>query len=242
VTGRLLRAELLKLRTTRTFLALVGSAAALGLLVGALTGGLVKDPTTNDLRSLVASDTSALFILVLGIIGGAGEWRHRTIAGTLLATPNRRAVVAAKAVAYAAAGALLSLAVTAVVTVLAMAILDARGEPTIATGDFVDVLWRNLVRAAFYGAVGVAIGTLVRNQPAAIVGVLVMLFIVEPTLSALAPTVERFGPIVGAPSGLLATSSGDDVLAPGLALLVMAGWAGLLGAAAAESLARRDVT
>jgi ABC-2 type transport system permease protein len=242
VTGRLLQAELLKLRTTRTFLALVGSAAALGLLVAALTGSLVKDPTGDDLRNIVAADTSALFILVLGIVGGAGEWRHRTIAGTLLSTPDRRAVVVAKALAYAAAGVVLSLAATIVVTVVAMVILSGRGEPTIGAADFVDVLWRNLVRAAFYGAIGAAIGTLVRNQPTAIVGVLVVLFIVEPTLGALAPKVERFGPISGAPSGLLGTDSGDDVLAPGAALLVMLGWAGLLGVAAAESLARRDVT
>ena len=58
----LLRAELLKLRTTRTFVALVGTALALSLLVVGLTTALGDNPTEEDVRDLFTSDFSSLFI------------------------------------------------------------------------------------------------------------------------------------------------------------------------------------
>jgi ABC-2 type transport system permease protein len=239
--GRMLQSELLKLRTTRTFLALVGAAVALGLLISALSASLIDNPTKDDLRNGVLADTSSLFILVLGIVGATGEWRHRTIAGSLLAAPDRRRFVAAKAIAYAAAGVVLSLVVTIAVAVVSMTILGARGEPTLGIADIADVLWRNLLLAAAFGALGVGIGALIRNQPTAIVVVLVTLFIVEPTVSALAPDVGKYGPFLGTSSGLSA-SDDTDVLPAGAAILVLLGWVALACVAAAETLARRDVT
>ncbi|MBA3305792.1 MAG: hypothetical protein H0U25_07695, partial [Thermoleophilaceae bacterium] len=41
-------------------------------------------------------------------------------------------------------------------------ILSARDETTAGAGDLADVLWRNLVVAAFLGAFGVCVGALVR--------------------------------------------------------------------------------
>jgi hypothetical protein len=243
MTLRLLRSELLKLRTTRTFAALVAASLALGLLLAGLTASLTDDPVREEVRDLLLSDTSGLFILVLGIVGAAGEWRHRTIAGTLLAAPDRRALLLAKALAYAAAGVSLSLLVTLAVAALGTAILESRDELTPTAGQLFDVLWRNLAIAACSGAIGVGIGTLVPNQPAAIVTVLVILFVVEPTLGALAPEVAQFGPFIGAGSGVSGSDAiGEEVLPAGLALLVLLGWAAGLCAAAAEALVRRDVT
>jgi len=51
----LLRAELLKLRTTRTFVALVGASLALSLLVVVLTGLLSKRITTSPACSSCCS-------------------------------------------------------------------------------------------------------------------------------------------------------------------------------------------
>ena len=51
-----------------------------------------------------ASDTSSLFILMLAIVGITGEWRHRTITSSLLAAPDRLRFLAAKTLAFAAAG------------------------------------------------------------------------------------------------------------------------------------------
>lgn len=74
---------------------------------------LLTRPTRDDvLTDVFAADTSSLFVLVLGIVGITGEWRHRTIAGALLAAPDRLRFLAAKLLAYAVAGLVLSLAVS----------------------------------------------------------------------------------------------------------------------------------
>ena len=240
----LLRAELLKLRTTRTFFALTGSAVALSLLVVVLTASLDEGFSERDVRDLFLSDFTGLFILLLGVIGMAGEWRHRTITGTVLAAPVRTRLLAAKTLSYAVAGAVISFIVTVTIMAVGTIILSARDETTAGDGDLADVLWRNLVVAAFLGAFGVCVGALVRNQIVAIVGLLVFSFAVEPTLIALASEVGRFGPTIGAPNGFLDLNGfGDDEqqLAPVAALAVMVGWVALGFTAGAALLQRRDL-
>jgi hypothetical protein len=237
-----LRAELLKLRTTRTFVALVGAALALSLLVVVLTSLLANDLTKKDVRELFTADFSGLFILLLGVMGMAGEWRHRTITGTVLASPDRRRLLAAKVVSYAIAGMVLSLIVTATIMLVGTVILSIRDAPTLGIGDLLDVLWRNLVVAAFFGGFGVVIGALVRNQVVAMVGVLIVAFAVEPTLLSVAPGVGRFGPTSGAPNSVIGVTFGDEKpLAPGIGLLVLAGWITLGFAAAQATLRKRDL-
>lgn len=240
-----LRAELLKLRTTRTFFALMGSAVVLSLLVVVLTATLSEGIGEREVRDLFLSDFTGLFILLLGVIGMAGEWRHRTITSTVLAAPVRTRLLAAKTLSYAIAGAVISFVVTVTIMAVGTLILSARDEATAGAGDLVDVLWRNLVVAAFLGGFGVCIGALVRNQVVAIVGLLVFSFAVEPTLIGLVPEVGRFGPTFGAPNGFLEVESfGGDAelqLEPSVALLVMVGWVAAGFAAGAATLRGRDL-
>lgn len=239
----LLRAELLKLRTTRTFVALTGSALALSLLVAVLTTTLSSELSEQDVRELFAGDFTGLFILLLGVMGMAGEWRHKTITSTVLAAPVRARLVAAKVLSYAVAGAVVSLIVTVAIMAAGLLILAGRGEPTLGLGDLADVLWRNLTVAALLGGFGVCIGALVRNQVVAIVGLLIFSFALEPTILALEPDVGRFGPTIGAPNGIqeLGSFDGGDLLAPGIALLVMTGWVALGSVAATAVMRRRDL-
>ena len=243
--NELLRAELLKLRTTRTFAALVGSAVALSLLVVVLTTSIADGLSEDEVRDLFTADFTSLFILLLGVMGMAGEWRHRTITSTVLAAPDRVRLLLAKIVSYAIAGAVLSLIVTVTIMAIGSLILAARGETTVGVGDLLDVLWRNLSVAGLLGAFGVCIGALLRNQVVAIIGVLVFAFVLEPAIFALAPEVGRFGPVTGAPNGILGfeseADSDGDYLAPAAALAVMLGWIAALGAAGAALLKTRDL-
>ncbi len=240
----LLRAELLKLRTTRTFVALVGASLALSLLVVVLTGLLSDESGPQDARDLFTADFTGLFIMLLGVIGMAGEWRHRTITGTVLAAPDRLRMMGAKVVAYAAAGVVLSLIVTATIMLVGTIILSSRGFDTVALSDLLDVLWRNLLVAALVGGLGVCIGGLIRNQVVAIIGVLIIGFVMEPALFGLVPEVARFGPTQGAPAGIQDVEPfGDDtpLLSPAVAVLVMLGWIAAFFTAAAVRLKRRDL-
>jgi ABC-2 type transport system permease protein len=120
-------------------------------------------------------------------------------------------------------------------------ILDLRGEETLGLGGLADVLWRNLAVAAVLGPVGVCIGALVRNQIVTVVGLVAMAAVLEPAVFQVAPEVGRFGPLAGAPGGIIGGPDADGLLAPGLALAVLITWAGVAFAAAAWRLRCSDL-
>jgi len=239
----LLSAELLKLRTTRTFVTLVSVTVVLSLIVVGLTAILTDDFTEESVREMFTFDFSALFILLLGVTGMAGEWRHRTITSSVLAAPDRVRLLVAKLISYAVAGTVLSLIVTVALMALGTVILSLRDVTTLGLADLADVLWRNLVIAALLGAFGVCVGGIVRNQIVAIVGLLIFAFALEPALLNLAFDVGKFGPTAGAPSGIVAVNPVEEgtLLSPVVALLVMLGWVGLGFAINALMLKRRDL-
>jgi ABC-2 type transport system permease protein len=237
---RALQGELLKLRTTRTFFAFVVSAVGLSLLIVVLFTALA-DFDQEDVRSAFTADFASLFITLLGAIGMAGEWRHRTIANTVLSIPQRARLLGAKLIAYAIGGALLSLFVNIAIMTVGTLILSSRGVDTLSFGDLLDVLWRNLAVAAFLGPIGVCVGTLIRNPAVAIVVILAWGFVLENTLSAVATDVEKFLPTQGAPAGVQQVDIGFEPLSTGVALLVMAGWVAVLAAAALATFTKRDL-
>jgi ABC-2 type transport system permease protein len=243
----LLQSELIKLRTTRTFAALAGVAVATSVLIAGLTALLSEPTKASVIADVYNSDTSSLFILLLAIVGISGEWRHRTITSSLLAAPRRARFLAAKTLAFAAAGVVLSLAISLAVAALATAILSSRDLPLADVGDLLAQVGRNALLAALLGALGVGVGALVRNQPTAIVTVLLLSFAIEPAVISLVPEYARFGPFVALPLGVQDVGGGAfgfdelDVLGPGPALLAMLAWIGAAFAAAAILLKRRDV-
>jgi ABC-2 type transport system permease protein len=243
----LLRAELIKLRTTRTFAGLAGAAIGISLLITVLVG-LLSEPTEESvLTDIFASDMSGLFIFMLAVIGITGEWRHRTITSSLLAAPDRLRFLVAKVLAFAAAGAVLSVLISIAITIAGAIIVTARDLPMPEAGELVEQAARNALVAMFVGALGVGLGALVRNQVVAVVGVLVLGFLVEPMVTALLPEAGRFGPFGALPTSLAGIPAenaglGDvDLLAPGLAALAMMAWIGAAFAAGYALLRGRDV-
>ena len=243
----LLRAELLKLRTTRTFVAIAALAVGTSTLIAVLVA-ILTDPTRESvLVDVFASDTSSFFILLLAVVGISGEWRHRTITSSLLAAPDRRRFLTAKAVAFATAGLALSLLIAAAVTVTGAATLTLRDLPLPSAAELAGQFGRNALLAAMLGAFGVAIGALVRNQIVAVVTVLATMFVVEPVLVALAPAVGRFGPFGAlsvAAAGIPAEDAGMDgvrLLSTGPAVLLLLAWIAVAFAAASTLLQRRDL-
>jgi ABC-2 type transport system permease protein len=243
----LLRAELIKLSTTRTFAALAGAAIAISLIITVLVAVLTEPTEDSVLVDVFASDLSAFFIFMLAVIGIAGEWRHRTITSSLLAAPDRLRFLAAKALAFAAAGAVLSVMVSLAIAIVGTAVVSARGLPLPEAGELAELLGRNALVATLVGALGVGLGALVRNQVVAVVGVLVLGFMVEPMVITLVPEVGRFGPFSALPTSLSGIPADDaglgevDLLAPGLAALTMMAWIGAAFAAGYTLLRGRDV-
>ncbi len=243
----LLRAELLKLRTTRTFLVLAGLAAGLSMILAGLGAGFEDDPTPARLAEIFNSNLSSIFVLILAIVGITGEWRHRTITSSLLAGPDRTRFLASKTLAYAAAGLVMAVVVSAGITVVGFAVLVIRDLPTPQLGDLLEIYARNACVTMLLGALGVGIGAVIRNQAFAIVAIFVAAFVVEPAIAALLPDAGRFAPLTVLPSALTDTpesqSGFDDevLIAPGLAALAMLAWIGVWFAAGAALLHTRDV-
>jgi ABC-2 type transport system permease protein len=243
---RLVAAELFKLRTTRTFAAIVGATFGLLLLIIVLTLALTdRFSTENDVRSLLSSASiSGLFMLILGVVAGAGEYRHGTIASTLLVTPNRLRAVTAQTLGVAAAG----LAVGLVCAILAAAIglpwLSAKDAATLSTGELVALLAGCALYTALAAGFGVALGALLRNQVAAVVTVLVFLFVVDPAISALVDEYGKFS-LSGLASSISGGSAedapGSDILPQGVAALIWAGYTVIVAMGAALLTARRDI-
>jgi ABC-2 type transport system permease protein len=244
----LLQAELIKLRTTRTFLALTAAAVGTSLLITVLVAVLTEPTQDEVLTDVFTSDTSSLFITILAVVGITGEWRHKTITSSLLAAPDRLRFLTAKTVAFAAAGLVLSLLISVAITVVGLIILTVRDLPTPEAGELIEQIARNALVAALLGAFGVGIGALVRNQVVAVVGLLVLGFAVDPAVLALVADVGRFSPFSALPVAITDVPPEDaglpsdvDVLSPGLALLAMLAWIGAAFAAGAALLIRRDL-
>ena len=256
-----LRAEFLKLRTTRTASGLAGLAVAVTALIATLasatagTGRGMAIPslaTPAGLRDALASTGFALIsAAVLGTVITGGEFRHKTATGTYLDQPDRTRVLAAKAVAAAAAGILLGLAAAATATGIGLGFAAARRYPfalpaaTIARYGAGAAIGAGLLAAAGAGA-----GSLIRHQVAAIIAVFAWGFAVELIAGGTATTVAPYLPYTAAAMMAgVASGGGMPPIPRGVIPLpfpaaagVLAGAAVLLAAVAAVTTVRRDIT
>ncbi len=242
---RLVRAELLKLSTTRLLLWLGLLILALEVLVIALhvsqdsLGSLAEPRNQRDVVSIAA--VSALIALILGIVSSAGEFAHGTIGHTFLVAPVRERVAAAKIAAVALAGAALALVSCAFAWGFAALLLSARSVPVhLASGSSLRLVPGTIAAAAISGALGIGFGALVRRQTGAIVIALIWLFVGEPLLGLAG--VEKYGPGHAIASVVEAGNQGSELLGFGAGLAVALVYVVVAGVLGADALRRADIT
>lgn len=244
---RLIRAEFTKLRTTRLVYGLAAAMAAFAVLtvVANISDRQGAPPLSADsLPMLVGGPVTLLSgaALLLGILGMAGEFRHQTVTQTFLVTPNRGRVVAAKLVAYPLAGIALALAILALTAAVAAGWLAAKGiMPSLLDARLGRVLVGAVLAAGLCGLVGVGVAALVRNQVAALVGVLVWVVVVEGLLMSLlnAPSLGKWLPSAAAAA---LTNPGGAQLSRLAGTLLLAGYALALALIGTRLVVRRDIT
>jgi ABC-2 type transport system permease protein len=195
--NRLVRVELLKLRTVRTTYGLLAAAA---LLTAFLASTIASKPSQSDLSSVVTlTGWAMLFAMVMGVIAASGEFRHSTATFTYLASPRRSRVLAAKAAAAAIVGAIFGLTGAVVATGIGLAVTSGSGEPiTLSAVTFVRDDLGAVLGAALLAALGVAVGSLIRSQVAGIVGVLIWALFIEPLIGGLFPAIHPYLPYTAA--------------------------------------------
>jgi ABC-2 type transport system permease protein len=246
---RLIRAELLKLRTVRSFwlsvvavLAFVPVTIAMNITGAGAAGDLPLDSGEGVRNVMSAASSGSFLFLVIGIVIMAGEFRHDTATSTFLVAPDRRRVVGAKLAAGALAGAVVAVAASLVTLAVGLPWLAARDVDVTAYGaDVALALLGSIAGTAVCGLLGVGLGSLLRNQTAAITVTLVWVFTVEALLVVFAPGVGRWLP-GGAGSALSGASMAEGGLLPvWAAALVLAGYGLAFAAAGARLVVRRDI-
>ncbi|HUG83752.1 MAG TPA: ABC transporter permease subunit [Euzebya sp.] len=249
----LIHAELYRLRTTRTTWALL--AGAIGIvalvlfppLVNAGRGSYPSLGTAHSLETIVGAPRFAMyFSVLLGVLAVSGEFRHRTITSTFLATPDRLRVVVAKLAANGVAG--LGFGAVASVAALGTAYAwhQAKGVPLdLAQTDVGLSVLGLMAVTAVLAMIGVGVGALVPNQAAALVGVIVWLQILESSLiTGIAP--QLYGWTVNGAALALARlappSSALPLLSPLQGGLLLSAYAAVLAFVAARVTLDRDLT
>lgn len=264
--GRALRAERLKLTTTRTWWALGAMLAVYVAVVAVfLTASFAADlagasgpppdldaPTTAALLYTLGTPVGYVFPALLGVLVITTEYRYRTLTPTFLAQPRRAVVLAAKLTTTTATGLLYGVAAL-VLTVPAVAgVLAATGHPSsLAVASVQAAMARSVVGHALWAAIGVGLGLVVRSQVAAVVIVVATSQLVEPLLRiglaawSVTRGVSRYLPgsaadaLTGA--SIYTVSAGASLLAPWQGAVVLAAYALALTGAGAWLTARRDV-
>jgi ABC-2 type transport system permease protein len=243
-----LRAELFKQRSTRTILGLFGGMLGLVALAVLLhAAGLPAknaDSASEQLMILGRGEViGTLFAALLGALAITAEFRHGTIRPTLLVTPSRSRVIAAKVWTSALIGLVFGLAASALAVGVGTAALRARGvDMALDTGDYALLIAGGALAASLWAAIGVGLGAVIRSQVPTLVGLCAWLLFVEGLLVGDVTnfvSVGKFAP--GAAATALSGQEPDKLLAPAIALVLLGSYAAVAALAGALATDRRDV-
>jgi len=239
-----IRAELLKIRSTRTTIGLIIGMIALLLLVTLLTG-LLSHPSglasKEDQRQLLGvSSLAGVFSALAGVLLVTSEYRFGTIRPTILFNPARSHVLTAKVLAGALAGIAFGVLGEAIGWAIGYAILNGRGITTVlSSDDIVLLMLGGLAGAAVWGAIGAGLGAIIHNQVGGVMTLLAWGLVVDNLLFGLVPSVGRLMPTRA--SDALMGLRVDHLVSPGAGAIILIAWAGALAALGIALSARQDI-
>ena len=249
----LVRAELLKLRSTRMLAGLLVATLVFVLLSVTFTvpsAGAANNALSLDDPALLARivgdslGVPQVTMLILGMLAFTQEIRYGTITSTFLVEPRRARVLVSKGLTLVLASVVLTAGTLVVSIVATTTLIRTRDGNTTSDAEFWQVVAAAFVVMALYGVIGLAIGALLRNQIVAVVASLVWMLAAERLLIDALPAIGRWTP-GGAACALL--QLGPTVAASGTLLDAPIGGVLLVGyTAAAVALAlvvapRRDI-
>lgn len=183
-----LKAELLKLLTTRSTYVII----ALALLVDMFFAGFVKgykladplltSPTTFQESITIIVSLTAIFGAIASILLMSHEYRYNTILYSLTSNKSRTTFLVAKIIVLTVFTLVLTSLIAVVVPLFIQIGVGLAGNAlpaqTIAYGD---IIWRSLFFAWGYAMIALMIAVLVRNQ----IGTMMVFFILPSTIEGL---------------------------------------------------------
>jgi ABC-2 type transport system permease protein len=263
MTGALVRSELKKITSTRLWWGLLLGAVLYALIQAGANAAIAgSDPgagqpptapldTAQAIRTVYASSAfqgSYIFAMILGITGMTGEYRYKTITPTFLATPRRPRVVVAKMLAHLVVGMGFGLAAVLAALVVGGVVVVVRGYDL---GYGADRLWPSIglavLAVGLWTLLGIGIGTLIRNQIAAVLVAVFVTFLVEPLATFILSANDLDAIVKWLPtnaSTALTSPGGSflDYLAWWAGGLVLLGYAAVLAGLGVLLSTRRDIT
>lgn len=242
----LVRTELLKLATTRMvywFLGALLAIVALANIIGALvTPAVDLVGEENQVAFFGAAESGIFFVVLLGVMVLAGEFRHGTITQTLLITPNRWKVLGAKLLAGAILGLTFGVLAEGFSLLTAVPLLTLRGVDLELGDEAMGLVAGTLLATTLSAMFGVALAALIRNQVFAIILVFAVFLIVEPLVGGLIdlkwPEIPKYFP-TAATSAVI--DPGPDVLSRAGGVAVLLAYIGVLAGAGGRFVLSRDV-
>jgi ABC-2 type transport system permease protein len=263
MTAALVRSELRKITSTRLWWGLLLGAVLYALVqaganaaVAGIDPGAGQPPTApldtpEAIRTVYAASAfqgGYIFAMILGITGMTGEYRYRTITPTFLATPRRARVVVGKMAAHLVIG--IGFGIAAV-----LAALSAGGVVVLVRGYDLgygaDRLWPSIglavLAVGLWTLLGIGIGTLIRNQVAAVLVAVFVTFLLEPLATFILSANDLDGIVKWLPtnaSAALTSPSGTflDYLTWWVGGLVLLAYAAVLAGLGVVLSTRRDIT
>jgi ABC-2 type transport system permease protein len=257
---RLIRVELLKIRTARMSFGLLATAIGITALIAALdasrAGGKFTPPlSTSAGLSFIVTVTgfSLLMALILGILISSGEFRHGTATVTYLAAPSRGRVLVAKLLAGFGAGLIFGASGAATADVVGLAFAAGKGDAVaVGAATLIRFGLGATLAGGLLAALGAGIGSLVRSQLAVVVGALVWSLLAESVLSGVFGSLSPYLPFTAASTLGGSRLGGGDVgfyssslvrpLPFAVAAALVAGIAVVVAAVAAATSVRADIS
>jgi len=182
-------------------------------------------------------------VLLLGILAAAAEHGHRTVVTARLQEPRAGRLLGAKLLSLAVLGLAVGVAGEAVALVAsAITLTQHHVAVQVTTGDVARVFVVVPLAVGLQGALGVAIGALLRNTAAAVGVTLVWAFVVEGVLPVVLrrPNLSTWLPS-GALDELTAARTAPGTLGVGVATLLVLGYASVLVAGTVTADRRRQL-
>jgi ABC-2 type transport system permease protein len=246
---QLIKTELLKLTTIRTFAGVLLAGLLLTLVRFAMvvvSAGKAEAPalgTASSIRDLFMSiGSGTMLLLILGVLAVTTEIRHGTIGWTFLATPTRWRVLTAKLAAVGISSLSYLIIVILIVVGLTTGLLVREGLAVEWIGG---ELWATLggvaVGGLLYPLLGVGLGAIIRHQVAALMLPLGWFLVLENLLPSFGLN-RVYAWFPGGATAALARSDLPGLLPMWLGAIVLAAYALAAVVVGVLVLSTRDLT
>lgn len=239
----IVRAELRKLRYTRSLLAIpiagiAVSVAAAAVLVTAIDGSEIAGQLSGHGPLRFGPTNVGLVLVIFAIRLVTDETHHRTLPTTFIANPRRLTVLTAKALLGAACTVAVCVAIYAAVIPTTVIALDARGIPmSHDLAETAALFGRVTAAMTLVTLLGVGVAAAVRDRVVALVACVIWIALAENVVGSLLH-IEHYLPTALVSALVEGTSSAGLSAAPAAAAL--SAYVVVAFAAAVVSL-RRDI-